>query len=107
MNIRHQNFLAIALLCCACAPVALGQTRPPVDYVNPHIGGISYLLKSEPPTVQLPFGMVRLAPVTSPGISDVYLAEKIYGFPLDGAVLMPDVGTVEIDPGEIGFALRP
>ena len=100
MTTRHSIVLAIAVFSASLAPVAFGQTKQPVDYVNPHIGGISYLLKSEPPTVQLPFGMVRLAPVTSPGISDVYLAEKIYGFPLDGAVLMPDIGRVETDPAK-------
>ena len=100
MKTRHQIVLASAVLLSALAPVALGQTKQPVDYVDPHIGSISHLLKSEPPTVQLPFGMMRLAPVTSPGISDSYLAEKIYGFPVDGAVLMPTTGPVETDPAK-------
>ena len=43
---------------------------------------------------------MRLAPLTSPGISDSYLAEKIYGFPVDGAVLMPTTGPVETDPAK-------
>jgi predicted alpha-1,2-mannosidase len=80
--------------------VTFGQSKQPVDYVDPHIGGISYLLKSEPPTVQLPFGMTRFAPVTSPGISDSYLAGKIYGFPLNGAELMPTTGPLETDPAK-------
>ncbi|MGO8785894.1 MAG: GH92 family glycosyl hydrolase [Terriglobia bacterium] len=92
--------LVITFLLGALAPIALGQAKQPVDYVDPHIGGISHLLKSEPPTVQLPFGMIRLAPVTSPGISDSYLAEKIYGFPWNGAVMMPTVGPVETDPAK-------
>ena len=95
MKTRIQIVLTSACLLGALAPVALGQTKQPVDYVDPHIGSISHLLKSEPPTVQLPFGMMRLAPVTSPGISDSYLAQKIYGFPVDGAVLMPTTGPVE------------
>lgn len=90
----------LAVACLVPAAMAVGQTKQPVDYVNPHIGSISYLLKSEPPTVQLPFGMVRLAPETSPGISDVYLAEKIFGFPIDGAVMMPTAGPVETDPAK-------
>jgi len=100
MKIRVQLVLASACLLGALVPVARGQSRQPVDYVDPHIGSISYLLKSVPPTVQLPFGMVRLAPVTSPGISDSYLAEKIYGFPLDGPELMPTTGPVETDPAK-------
>jgi predicted alpha-1,2-mannosidase len=100
MKTHHKIFLASLCVLGALAPVALGQTRQPVDYVDPHIGGISHLLKSEPPTVQLPFGMMRLAPLTSPGISDSYLAEKIYGFPVEGAVLMPITGPVETDPAK-------
>src|SRR5208283_980676 len=101
MKTRIQIILTIACLLWALVPRALGQSKQPVDYVDPHIGSISYLLKSVPPTVQLPFGMMRLAPVTSPGISDSYLAEKIYGFPVNGAVLMPTMGPVETDPAKI------
>ncbi len=100
MKTCDRAILVGAFLLCSLTPVALGQTRQPVDYVNPHIGSISYLLKSIPPTVQLPFGMMRLAPETSPGISDSYLAEKIYGFPVDSALLMPSTGPVEIDPAK-------
>ena len=100
MKTRHHIVLASACLLWVLAPAALGQTKQPVDYVDPHIGSISYLLQSVPPTVQLPFGMIRLAPLTSPGISDSYLAEKIYGFPVEGAVLMPTTGPVETDPAK-------
>lgn len=97
---KSRPHVVLVTVCCllGVAPAALGQTKEPVEYVDPHIGSISHLLKSIPPTVQLPFGMMRLAPATSPGISDSYLAEKIYGFPLDGAVLMPITGPVETDP---------
>ena len=100
MKTRHQIAMTIVCLLWAAAPAALGQTKQPVDYVDPQIGGISYLLQSVPPTVQLPFGMIRLAPLTSPGISDSYLAEKIYGFPVEGAVLMPITGPVGTDPAK-------
>lgn len=89
-------------LFCVCwataAAIGLGQAKQPVDYVDPHIGSISYLLKSMAPTVQLPFGMLRIDPLTDPEISDVYLAEKIFGFPVNGVVLMPGTGPVETDP---------
>jgi predicted alpha-1,2-mannosidase len=100
MKTHHRIFLASLCVLAAFTPAALGQTKQPVDYVDPHIGGISHLLKSEPPTVQLPFAMMRLAPLTSPGISDSYLAEKIYGFPVEGAVLIPTTGPVETDPAK-------
>jgi predicted alpha-1,2-mannosidase len=54
--------------------------KDPVDYVNPNIGTIGHLLTSTTPDVQLPRGMIRLIPTTTPGIRDVYLADKIYSF---------------------------
>ena len=90
---------AIVLICIweILRGVALAQSKSPVDYVDPHIGSVSYLLTSIAPTVQLPFGMMRLAPRTTPGIVDAYLAEKVYGFPVNGVALMPSVGPVETD----------
>lgn len=68
------------------------QPKDPVDYVSPNIGGIGQLLTSTIPYVQLPHGMARLAPVVTPGITDRYLADKIYGFPAGPALLMASVG---------------
>ena len=55
-------------------------SQDPVDYVNPNIGTIGHLLKATTPDVQLPRGMIRLIPITAPGIRDIYLADKIYSF---------------------------
>ena len=98
MKTSHRIVLSIAVIIASLAPSAFGQSKQPVDYVDPHIGSISYLLKSIPPTVQLPFGMLRMEPLTSPEISDSYLGEKIYGFPVDSVVLMPTTSAVETDP---------
>ena len=68
------------------------QTKAPVDYVSPNIGGIGQLLQPTVPYAQYPHGMMRVAPVTTPGITDRYLADKIYGFPVGPAVLMASVG---------------
>jgi len=57
-----------------------GYGQDPVDYVNPNIGTIGHLLTSTTPDVQLPHGMIRLIPATTPGIRDVYLADRIYAF---------------------------
>ena len=54
--------------------------QDPVDYVNPNIGTIGHLLTATTPDVQLPRGMIRLIPRTTPGIRDVYLADKITSF---------------------------
>jgi predicted alpha-1,2-mannosidase len=70
------------------------RQKEPVDYVSPNIGGIGQLLTATIPYVQYPHGMARLAPFTTPGITDRYLADKIYGFPAGPATLMASTGAV-------------
>ena len=74
------------------------RQKEPVDYVSPNIGGIGQLLTATIPYVQRPHGMARLAPITTPGITDRYLADKIYGFPIGPATLMASVGEVGTRP---------
>jgi predicted alpha-1,2-mannosidase len=79
--------------------VAQGQRqKEPVDYVSPNIGTIGQLLTATLPYVQRPHGMARLAPITTPGIADRYLADKIYGFPVGSATLMASVGDIGTRP---------
>jgi len=66
--------------------------KDPVDYVSPNIGGIGQLLTATVPYVQYPHGMARLAPITTPEITDRYLADKIYGFMTGPAALMASTG---------------
>ena len=73
------------------------QEKELVDYVNPNIGGIGQLLKATSPIIKLPAGMASVAPITTPGITDRYLADKIYGFPAGGFTFMPLVGPPETD----------
>jgi predicted alpha-1,2-mannosidase len=81
------------------APLAQ-RSKEPVDYVNPNIGGIGHLLQATTPWVQLPHAMTKLAPVTTPGVTDRYLAGKIYGFPLGGIVMMPVTGEAGTGPAQ-------
>ena len=74
------------------------QPKQPVDYVSPNIGGIGQLLTATIPYVQYPYGMARLAPITTPDIKDRYLADKIYGFPAGPATLMVSTGAVAAHP---------
>ncbi|MFP5229478.1 MAG: GH92 family glycosyl hydrolase [Acidobacteriota bacterium] len=89
---------AIALLTLAgvlgigVAAGAAQSSKQPVDYVDPNIGGIGQLLTATVPYVQYPYGMARVAPVTTPGITDRYLADKIEGFPAGPALLMASTG---------------
>jgi predicted alpha-1,2-mannosidase len=70
------------------------QPKQPVDYVSPNIGGIGQLLTATIPFVQYPYGMARIAPITTPEIKDRYLADKIYGFPAGPATLMVSTGAI-------------
>jgi predicted alpha-1,2-mannosidase len=81
-------------------PAAGGQQKKdPVDYVDPNIGGIGQMLAPTYPLVYLPYAMMRIAPITTPGIKDRYLADKIYGFSgSSGLVMMPTSGPAETDP---------
>ena len=74
---------------------ASATAREPVDYVNPNIGTIGHLLTATSPIAAMPYGMVQVAPVTTPGITDRYLADKIYGFPAAGMTVMPTIGPPE------------
>jgi predicted alpha-1,2-mannosidase len=84
---------AMAVLAVCLNHAASGSSqKDPVDYVSPNIGGIGQLLTATIPYVQYPHGMARLAPITTPGITDRYLADKIYGFPVGPAMLMASEG---------------
>ena len=54
-----------------------------VNWVDPHIGAIAPLLAITSPTVQLPHGMVRIAPLRPRDQSNPWLADRILGFPLN------------------------
>ncbi|WP_123041422.1 GH92 family glycosyl hydrolase [Cohnella candidum] len=58
------------------------------SYVNTNIGTLSYKTWSTSPTVQLPHGMMEVDPVTTPGIGDKFLADKIFGFSFGPASVM-------------------
>jgi predicted alpha-1,2-mannosidase len=86
------TFVLSAFLVCDALAAQGKHRKEPVDYVDPNIGGIGQLLKGTTPYVQYPHGMARLAPITTPGITDRYLADKIFGFPAGPGVLMASVG---------------
>src|SRR3984885_4759570 len=95
--------LALVPLVVLCGGVFLvaslsKEQKQPVDYVSPNIGAIGQLLTATIPYVQYPHGMVRLAPITTPGIMDRYLAGKIYGFPVGPAMLMASAGPLSCSP---------
>ena len=88
------SFLLFPVSSAVFAQVDGNQENSPVSYVSPNIGGIGQLLTATVPYVQYPHGMARIAPITTPGITDRYLADKIYGFPAGPATLMASTGPV-------------
>lgn len=87
--------LSGCLLLASCA-----RKSGPVDFVNPNIGGISQLLETTVPLVNLPNSMMRIHRL--PGN---YQAEKINGFPFilcghrngTAGLLMPSSGEANED----------
>jgi len=99
LKATNTSVRAFAVLALALS-VSAQQNKEPVDYVNPNIGGIGQLLSATSPSVIMPYGMIRISPITTPGITDRYLADKIYGFPAGGMTLMPMTGSAETDPAK-------
>lgn len=99
VRMSRTSSLAVAVLALTLCSDAQ-QKKEPVDYVNPNIGGIGQELSATSPAVTMPYGMMRISPITTPGITDRYLADKIYGFPAAGVTLMPMTGSAETDPAK-------
>jgi putative alpha-1,2-mannosidase len=96
---RQPAILTAAILFASfCVHSTIAQSKQPVDYVSPNIGSVSQLLTPTMPFVQVPHDMARLAPVTTPGIQDRYLADKIFGF-------SPGVGMVMVSTGDVSTKL--
>jgi len=69
------------LLLCILIPVIYScNTRDVSLYVDPNIGSVAPLLTTKIPTVHRPNSMVRVFPLTRPGLNDRYLSDRIYGF---------------------------
>lgn len=58
-------------------------------YVNPYIGSIGHLLATLSPNVQSPHGAAVISPCFTPGMKDLYNADRIYGFHAGRALIMP------------------
>lgn len=84
----------VSLIISGC--VSKPETSSNLDYVDPHIGGVGFLLQPTRPTVQLPNQMIRMHPMRAD-----YLDDQISFFPLtmrshrDGELfgIMPSVSS--------------
>lgn len=99
MKIKFGYVALFFLLFSSC--VSTDNTR----YVDPNIGGVAPLLTTKKPTVHRPNSMIRVFPVTKPGLEDRYLSDKIYGFAVNMPAyrmdyvteLMPTCGELSLD----------
>jgi predicted alpha-1,2-mannosidase len=73
---RYLSFFFLGIM-VSCTP------RDVTCYVDPNIGTVAPLLTTKAPTVHRPHSMVRVYPVTKPGLNDRYLSDRIYGFALN------------------------
>lgn len=97
MKYRFLVFLLVYCTLYSCN----SQSHEPVDFVNPNIGGISPLLETTVPLVNLPNSMMRIYRL--PGN---YQAEQVSGFPFilcghrngTAGLLMPGSGRISADP---------
>ena len=77
-------------------------------YVDPNIGSVAPLLTTKVPTVHRPHSMVRVFPITKPGLNDRYLSDRIYGFTVNMPAyrmgylteLMPTTGKLQLNRNE-------
>jgi len=80
-NIKMKLFIAfitcslVSLLLSGCG--SKPETSSNLDYVDPHIGGVGFLLHPTRPNVQLPNQMIRMHPMRAD-----YLDDQISFFPL-------------------------
>lgn len=74
-----KKVLSQSLICSAAVLALAGATQvvAQVDYVDPTIGNVGFLLEPTRPTVSLPNSMVRVYPVRKDGLDD-----QIHSFPL-------------------------
>lgn len=104
LNMKKFSILlsAILIIISSCSRTDVSQ------YVDPNIGSVAPLLTTKVPTVHRPHSMVRIFPVTKPGLNDRYLSDRIYGFAVNMPAyrmghlteLMPTRGAVNINRNE-------
>ena len=110
---KYSNCISVffGILFFVTSATAQMKKKTPLDYVNPNIGGVGYLLVATDPVVELPQGSIRLCSNPWPEIYDRYLADKVFSFSLRDVVrygtktipswIMASTGNIEVTPAKV------
>ena len=111
MKLSNATCLLMGILLLISCENQQNEKKSPVDYVNPNIGGVGYLLVATDPIVHLPQGSIQLSSNPWPEIYDRYLADKVFSFSLRAVTrygtltipswIMATTGKIEVTPSKI------
>ena len=90
------QFFYFVLLCVILSGCSAGSNHTSVDDVYMYIGTINPKTRGATPVIKVPEGTVGLFPTFTPGLTDWYFADKIYGFPLGVGSLMVNTGNMKV-----------
>jgi putative alpha-1,2-mannosidase len=88
--------ITIVFQCCTKSKLTIDS----VDDVYMYIGTINPKTRGTTPVIKVPGGTTGLFPAFTPGMTDWYFADKIYGFPLGVGSLMANTGKMKVGNGE-------
>ncbi|MDR3140211.1 MAG: GH92 family glycosyl hydrolase [Tannerellaceae bacterium] len=97
---KAQKFKLLAIIaliisvfqCCTKSKLTIDS----VDDVYMYIGTINPKTRGTTPVIKVPGGTTGLFPAFTPGMTDWYFADKIYGFPLGVGSLMANTGKMKV-----------
>ncbi|MCP9611394.1 GH92 family glycosyl hydrolase [Coprobacter tertius] len=96
-NVKLLSLIALSCSVLFSCQTGKRDTKAPEDKVYMYIGTINPKTRGAIPVIKVPGGSVGLFPSFTPGFTDMYVADKIYGFPIGNGSLM--IGTGDTKKG--------
>ena len=100
MKAKRKSLQFIVLCILILSGCSINTEKDPADEVYMYIGTINPKTRGTSPVIKVPDGKVGLFPTFTPGMTDWYLADKLYGFPLGVGNLMVNTGKVKVGAAE-------
>lgn len=91
-NVKLLSLIALSCSVLFSCQTGKRDTKAPEDKVYMYIGTINPKTRGAIPVIKVPGGSVGLFPSFTPGFTDMYVADKIYGFPIGNGSLMIGAG---------------